>query len=182
MISFCLRAAWRVKGCRPWHICAYAQAFPVCEGCSGRQQAKWPSVSGALVMRWWYSLWGMWRREFPSLEWWIPTAGVEHESKLLEGTVVPLVLYILCIISCAQVMKNKLYTHVKLKPWWFFTTRWLASGDVMVGRRNAVCGSNHGNYLQIQSALLHIIYFKFKPRMTLKELSPKLTQTWKYSH
>ena len=31
--------------------CAHTQAFPVCEGCSGRQQAKWPSVSGALVMR-----------------------------------------------------------------------------------------------------------------------------------
>ncbi len=69
VISFCRRAALHVRGCSPWHMCTYTQAFTVCKGCSGRQQAKWPSVTGALVMCWWYSLWGMWRREFPSQEW-----------------------------------------------------------------------------------------------------------------
>lgn len=123
--------------------CTCTQAFSVGKGCSGRQRAKWPSVSGALVMCWWYSLWGMCRRAFPSLVWWIPTAGSEHECKLLEIIVVPFVLYIHCNISCIEVVKmswlKKTVHPCQNQMGWTFTERWLA-GTV---DENSWCTRSH---------------------------------------
>ncbi len=43
----------------------------------------------------------MWRREFPSLEWWIPTAGSEHECNTFRSHCGP--------ICCVHSLYHQLY-------------------------------------------------------------------------
>lgn len=52
--------------CEGTHALSHRHSFCV-KGCSGKQRAEWLSVSGALVMCWWYSLSGMCTRVLPSL-------------------------------------------------------------------------------------------------------------------
>lgn len=71
------------------HAHSHRHSFCV-KGCSGKQRAEWLSVSGALVMCWWYSFSGMCTRVLPILVLWIPNVGppLEHICNNLGTTLV----------------------------------------------------------------------------------------------